>query len=257
MVAWGIVLFVACSGGTSGSATPEAEAPAEAPEQVAPAEVAPAAPPVPVSLTPKDGVEVRFGDPNAVGVPVVVLLHGLGDRPDRFVHLIDGWNGTARVLVPGAPVPWGDGGMWLDLPDTAHVPGDEDAKVMAGEVMAWIRARRRPDDGPTIVAGFSQGGMLAYTIGLLHADEVAGVVPIAGAIFPDVLAASSACSRVRAVHGDADTVVPLSSAAEGMGTLRGRGCDARLLVFPGVGHEVSKAVRDAVFRGLTELSGPG
>jgi phospholipase/carboxylesterase len=59
--------------------------------------------------------------------PVVVAIHGRGDRPDRWVETWRNFPGKARIALPRAPTPLGDGFSWFDLHE-----GMTDAELGAG-----------------------------------------------------------------------------------------------------------------------------
>ena len=66
-----------------------------------------------------------------------------------------------------------------------------------------------------MLAGFSQGGAIAYTAGLTHAEPLAGIVALSTYIpAPSTLAAeahpANAATPVFAAHGTQDDVVPLA-----------------------------------------------
>src|SRR4051794_17893288 len=50
-------------------------------------------------------------DPNSA-LPMLVLLHGLGDRPEHFLPVFESLPVKARLIAPRAPDPAGDGGSW-------------------------------------------------------------------------------------------------------------------------------------------------
>jgi phospholipase/carboxylesterase len=249
---WPVVLVLAL---LAGCATPAAST-----------RSVPAPPPTPAWPLPAEsllehGLEVetlwlggaRPGDP----VPTIVALHGLGDRPDRFAWVFDGYPHPARVLLPRAPVDFGEGGAWMTVRVAEGRAGD-----LAMET-AWSAARVAAlcdgiaaEGTPPVVTGFSQGGMLAYAVAARHPDSIAAAVPVAG-MLPAPLhpPAGAPVAPVDALHGEADSLVPLTLAVETVTALEGHGTPVSLRIFPGVDHRVPAPLRTAWHQLLARHTG--
>jgi len=198
------------------------------------------------------------GDP-ATPLPLVVAIHGLGDRPEQFAHLFDGYAEPARIVLPRAPDPWGKGFSWFPLPagnqqafaDGVRAAADALAALIT-ELQATLATR-----SATIVTGFSQGGMLSFTLAALYAERITAAVPISG-LLPDAIEPHTPprgrAPRVRALHGGADSRVPVGAARGSVERLRAAGFDAELRVYDGVGHVVSTNMREDLYRALDELA---
>lgn len=186
----------------------------------------------------------------------VVLLHGLDMTPQQLAPLVRALKLPALVALPWGPVerPGGHRAWWpvddvaraarllagpADLHDS-HPPGRERARealhACAGDVRAGARGR------PLVVAGFSQGAMLAL-------DCVLQSPPLA----VDALALWSASRlafsewapalhrlrgvRVDLVHGRADTNLDIAAALSLRDALLAEDADVRWSPFDG-GHEI-------------------
>lgn len=223
--------------------------------------------PAPASVTvPLGWVEWsrHDGAPDAA-LPMVVVLHGLGDRPENLIGLFGDWPDGLRVVAPRAPVRWGNGFAWMDPPGQDRVPGtrDEEMNARVDELAHLIDAltAARPTVGKPVVTGFSQGGILSFALAVRHPDRISAAVPIAGALpadwVPSTASAGQAAVPIRAMHGDADTVLPLAPTQAVVDRLAQAGFDARLQVFPGVEHRIPGPVREAVHAAVrAELSSP-
>lgn len=234
--ALGLVLL-ACNSGPTEPARPATPAPASAPAATA----------QPVGL---GVVELTTGGAaKDATLPLIVALHGLGDRPEAFAGVFDGFASPARILVPRAFDAWGDGYSWFPFRpadgDAQRAPGIERAaERVANDIAIW--AKRRPTRGKPIVTGFSQGGMLSFAIAARHPDLVRAAFPIGG-VLPEplwpALDAAKPSVRIVALHGEADERVPLGPTRRGVDALVARGFAARLESFPGVGHGIPPALR--------------
>ncbi|TFH25531.1 MAG: hypothetical protein E4H03_00405 [Myxococcales bacterium] len=215
-------------------------------------------------------VESRAGTPAApdstaallAQQPIVIAVHGLGDRPESFIRLFDELEVPTRVIVPRAPVVWGAGFSWFPLPGTdqasheAFVAGLRESAKSLAELAAML-ARERPSRPPPVIVGFSQGGMLSFAVAALYPQAISVSMPVAG-LLPDAVAPRTSpdpdahepssgavkLPHVIAFHGDADGRVPVARAALAVERMRAAGYDARIRRYPGVGHSIPAAMRD-------------
>ncbi|MBU2987235.1 carboxylesterase [Saccharophagus degradans] len=159
----------------------------------------------------------------------VIWLHGLGASSDDFPPVIPylGLSGsrTIRFVFPQAPERpiTINGGMvmpgWydikgMDLVDKEDLEGMSESRATLERLI-----QEQVDKGvPTsniIIAGFSQGGAVAYYTGLRYPQKLAGIMALS-TYMPFAGAAASEHSGVNvqtpimAMHGLHDGVVPLS-----------------------------------------------
>ncbi|HEY0188189.1 MAG TPA: alpha/beta fold hydrolase [Cellulomonas sp.] len=107
-------------------------------------------------------IESGPGDPDAAGVPVV-LLHGLTDSAACWPTVLPRLAATRRVLAFDAR---GHGGT--PLPDEPFT-----VSALAEDVAEALTAL---DLGPVLVVGHSMGGVTAEQLALAHPGLVAGLV---------------------------------------------------------------------------------
>jgi phospholipase/carboxylesterase len=142
---------------------------------------------------PTRELHVRWVGDASSSAPLVVLLHGYGAPGDDLVplgHELARATG-ARVALPEAPLPGpdGTGRAWWDVDLGGARPSDRGAERPAGlaqarrDVIAWLDAQRsegRLDPHRTVVAGFSQGAMLAADVALEWEPRVGAVAMLSG-----------------------------------------------------------------------------
>jgi phospholipase/carboxylesterase len=201
------------------------------------------------SAAPLTYLEEVVGDAAAdAPLPLLVLIHGRGDRPQR------GWLPLelpvpVRVIMPQAPLPFGDGFSWsaaraseAEGPSGAALARDLEARADAIMATLAVVQRQRPTRGLPLVAGFSQGGMLSYALAVRHPNAFALAIPIAGllprSLFPAKRPAG-ALPKLRALHGTADTIVPIAPARAAIEQLVRVGYDAQLIEQQGIEHTIS------------------
>jgi len=193
-------------------------------------------------------------------LPLVVAVHGLGDRPEHFARVFDGWTVKARVVLPAGPVRWGDGHAWMTVRSAESERMSELAaqtRDSADRIAAWIKvvSRRHPTQGKPIVTGFSQGGMLSYALATHHGDVIAAAVPVSG-FLPNPLYPSNGrvLAPVYGLHGGSDDVLSVEWAQNTVKHLQEVGGEASLQVYPGVPHRVSPTMRVDWFQTLERVA---
>ena len=191
----------------------------------------------------------------------VVLLHGYGsDGNDlialapHFQHLLPG----ALFVSPHAPQPaamTGFGHQWFAIDFSGNRLASRQTGVITARPVIveflhdlWTQTGVAPSR--TLLAGFSQGAMMALHVGLsLPAEEtLMGVIGISGAFLPPEDFGDAALARppVCLVHGDLDDVVSPEHSRDANDVLTGTGLDVTYHVSRGVGHGVAPDGLDAV-----------
>lgn len=185
-------------------------------------------------------------------LPMIVAIHGLGDKPENWLDFFSEFPVAARIILPRAPERWGEGGSWFAYPPKSI---DDLAKgvALAGDRVAAAildLEKSRPTKGRAIVTGFSQGGFVSYDLAVHHADVIAAAFPMSGAL-PAPLAPANeseakAAAPIFAVHGDADPIVPIQMDRSGVAKITALGGRATLQEFPRVQHTVTPAMKRAI-----------
>ena len=200
-------------------------------------------------------VEIRTGPapPPGAGarpLPLVVAIHGLGDWPESFADLLDGFHVPARVVLPRAPRPWGSGFAWLP---GRNSPARGRAERRSTERLAGLLRELTPEGTEgAVVTGFSQGGILSFALAARHPELVRAAVPVSGYLPTSITPRRRAgpLPPIRALHGTADRVLTVSRARRGAARLRRLGFDVELQEYEGVGHTVTDQMREDLFERL-------
>lgn len=234
------------------SARSRAPAPAPAPAKSPPPAPAPAPPPSPYrELAGVEYVELVTGkaDPEA-RLPLVVAIHGLGDRPDRFADLVADLPVAARVVLPRGLDPVEDGGFsWFPIrARSGDVSGLSGGIARAGDTLVpFVRelVAARPTVGKPVVTGFSQGGMLSFYLAVRAPELFAAAFPVGGWLPPPLWprAKPEVAPPIFALHGAADNAVKLAPTEEAVDHLQQLGWSARLKAWPDVGHAIPPTMR--------------
>ena len=190
-----------------------------------------------------EGVELIELFPNDADetAPLIFAIHGMGDRPDRWVDEWRRFPQKAHIVLPRAFTPHGGGFSWFEYKDGMT---DEQfgAEVGASEQRLWraiaaLAGKRKP-----IVTGFSQGAILSFAIAGQHPDAVSHAFPVSGSC-PGPLLPKSKAAPLSALHGTSDTVLDIKWGREAVHAFAERGNDATMKEYEGVGHTITPAMR--------------
>jgi phospholipase/carboxylesterase len=141
---------------------------------------------------------------------------------------------------------------WFPLTGGGQV-FDEPAISRAADALraflAAIEERYAIDRRKLVMAGFSQGGVMAYLIALSNPERFAGLVAMSSWLPPPLVAAlppSDARARLPTLvqHGDADEIIAVPRARQSVESLRALGVPLTYREY-GMGHAISDAsIRD-------------
>ena len=213
----------------------------------------PAEPAPPPTPPPPVARHVWKEGPRPAGdAAVLVVIHGLGDRPAGILP-----------LVVGAPIPAGNGWSWfsggaaLQDPDAFCAELRQAADALAADLVALDLSHG--GSRPVGVTGFSQGGMLAWMLALHHPEHIDAALPLAGYLPRPCLPTGpppTSAPPVRAFHGEADDRLPVQNQRDAVTALRAQGWDATLQTYPGVKHHLNAEIQADLFSALSDLLPP-
>ncbi len=175
-------------------------------------------------------LHVPEGAPPAGGWPLVLFLHGSGER-GRDVELLrrqglpkrldEGLAFPALVLSPQCP----EGDVWPQ-----HFP------AMLHLIDAVI-ARHGADPNRVVATGLSLGGAGVCHLVAAHPERFAALAPICGPWTYYYANAAMARLPLWAFHGDADPVVSVADSRRLVARVRELGGAPRYSEYPGVAHD--------------------
>ncbi len=182
----------------------------------------------------------------------VVLLHGYGSDGQDLIGLAPYWQQAlpgALFVSPNAPQALGMGGyQWFPIDWT----GDRLASRQTGVIAArpvlvdfltdlWIQTGVTP--ARTVLAGFSQGAMMALHVGtsLPASETLMGIIGFSGAFLQPEGFGDGALAQppICLIHGDMDDVVDPNHSADANNVLTNSGFAVDYHVSRGVGHGIA------------------
>ncbi len=185
-------------------------------------------------------------------LPMLVAVHGLGDRPESFARLYQDLPLAARVVLPRAPTPTrSGGGSWFAFRrnDPDREGFGRQVHEAAQDVVTLLDGASREHEtaGLPVITGFSQGGMISFAVAVGWPRQIAAAVPVGGdlalSLLPPAGEAGPGLPPVTAFHGEADEVVPIAPVEIAVHALGQLGYDAELRSYADLGHGLDAAMR--------------
>jgi predicted esterase len=180
--------------------------------------------------------------------PLLIAMHGFGGGAEGYPSQ---WRRAAArentvLVIPQGVRPAAGGYSWGD---------PEDADIILGLTLDWVRERLAVDDEQIVLTGFSQGGFMAMELGRRHPELFVGVIPMAGGYYPELDGPAEGSGRIPRYYfivGAQDGVADQCRRAAS--DYAEAGYEVELRVLPGIGHtfprktdrELGKALRFAL-----------
>lgn len=192
----------------------------------------------------------RYG-PLAAGKPqqLIILLHGLGSNGQDLISLAPIWaQGLPNALFasPDAPFPCDMapmGHQWFSLQEwteAAMLKGAEKVFPLVDKYIDNLLKTLHLTDKELALVGFSQGAMMAMYMGQRRKIPPACILGYSGSMLGVKDLRDGLVHKVPTclIHGDADTVVPVTAWHQAMDALTNAGHPVEGRVIPGLAHGI-------------------
>lgn len=151
----------------------------------------------------------------------VILLHGVGSNEANMASLANGMSPDTLVILTRGPLTLGPGQYaWFRVAFGANGPSPniveaEISRLALIHFVQQVQATYGIAPANTVIAGFSQGGIMSASVGLSAPDTVAGFGLLSGRILPELaphLAPQAQLAKLKAFvgHGEHDGVLPVA-----------------------------------------------
>lgn len=212
-----------------------------------------------MSLELRAGEALTYRIRNAPTTPrrLLILSHGVGGNESNLEPLATRASDDAVVVLPRGPLTLAAGqhawfqvafGLQGPRPDLAAA---ESSRQQLVEFVAQMQAAHGVPAANTVVAGFSQGGIISASVALTRPDLVRGFGVLAGRILPELepqLSDSASLRRLHAFigHGRDDTKLPVDWAHRADAWLVALGVPHETRLYPG-DHGIPPAMQEDFF----------
>jgi phospholipase/carboxylesterase len=207
-------------------------------------------------------MKVPSGAPDDASLPLVIVMHGRGADANDLADLAPLLDRGYRFLFPNAPKPFEAGPgvtfgfTWFDgLPPEPRSLAEARAQFL--RFIDEAAARWAPPDGKIVLAGFSQGGVMALDAGFRTPTPLAGIVVMSGALAEDDLPDLKARREqpLLIVHGVYDDMIPIQFARRARHVLEEHGLQPEYHELP-MGHHVTPESMGLVGRFVERVLSP-
>jgi phospholipase/carboxylesterase len=190
---------------------------------------------------------------------LVLLFHGVGSSAANLVPLgkaIAEARPEATVVSVDAPHPstLGGGREWFSVVGITEQNRPEritKALPLFRDTVAHWQTVSGVGPAGTVLVGFSQGAILALEFSQVEDTPVGAqrIIALAGRFAVPVRRAPQSL-RFNLIHGEQDTVVPVSSSIAAARELQSLGAEVTLDLLPGLGHGIDGRALQLVIRYL-------
>ena len=183
----------------------------------------------------------------------VVLLHGVGGNEMNLAGLATSIDPETLVVLPRGPLqfgPWQFG--WFRVAFTATGPNivvveAEDSRRTLICFVEQLQSAYGIDPRNTVIAGFSQGGILSASMALSAPEVLSGFAILSGRILPELkphIANKERLTNLRAFigHGDFDSKLPVMWAKRADQLLNELGVAHVTRLYP-IDHEINATMQ--------------
>lgn len=211
--------------------------------------------PGPLQESPDFPVAFRASEPvSGIVDACVILQHGVGGDEMNLAPLARHLPAHCVGVLTRGPLVLGPGQFgWFRVGFGATGPRIDAAEAEGARLrlLEFVQAIQRYYDirpTRTLLAGFSQGGIMSASVGLSAPERVAGFAILSGRILPELapqLAPRERLARLRAYisHGEADGTLPFAWAERAQAWLAELGVPHELHRYAAAGHELTPAMQ--------------
>lgn len=194
---------------------------------------------------------------------LLVLLHGVGSNEANLLDLANGLAADTLVVFPRGPLQMGAQQFaWFRVTFAAAGPrivpeeAERSRKTLI-ELVCALQAQHGIAPQDTVIAGFSQGGIMSASVALSAPELVAGFAVLSGRILPELeprLASKERYAKLKAFvgHGEHDSKLPVDWAHRSDKLLSELGVDHVLRLYP-IDHGISAGMHTDFINWLAAL----
>ncbi|MHB8473431.1 MAG: alpha/beta hydrolase [Gammaproteobacteria bacterium] len=183
--------------------------------------------------------------------PLFIFMHGQGSSPQNVLQadyaLLTRQN--FYVVLPQAPTRQGDGFSWYKLADPDQLAADlaRDEGLIRQMIDELLEANN-VDPSKIVLSGFSQGGRVAFYVGLRNPKLFSEIAPIAGGYNPELLDSrlgELGRLKINIFHGTMDEINPFEQMKNAYVKMKQAGANVTLTTYL-LGHTYTTEILSRV-----------
>lgn len=150
--------------------------------------------------------------------PLLLLLHGVGGNENNLFDLAESFPGKFLVISARGPLTFGPGSYaWFQVNFNSGKPiineqQAEDARKHILKLLDDLHQDFDYDEKQVYLLGFSQGGIISYSVALTEPEKVKGIAVMSGRLLPEIkpmIASENRLEKLKVFvsHGKQDPVL--------------------------------------------------
>jgi phospholipase/carboxylesterase len=162
---------------------------------------------------------------------LILLLHGVGSNEEDLFRFSESFPKGFVVVSARAPYTLGPGKYaWFELNYSAGKPvinpeQAEKSRLVINIFINQLTDRYLIDPKKIFLGGFSQGGIMSYSVGLTFPHKLAGIFILSSRLLPEVKPLVKSKEELQNLeifiaHGKNDSVLPIQYAADALAYLK-------------------------------------
>ncbi len=177
---------------------------------------------------------VREAKVGTVNPPLLLLMHGVGSNEQDMFSLATQLPDNFLIISARGPFQIGPAGFaWFQVNFKAGVPvinyeQAENSRTLIIQFIESLKADHSYDEKSIFLIGFSQGGIMSYSVGLTRPDLIRGIAVMSGRLLKEVRPLIVSREKLNSLkvfisHGISDNVLKINFAREALEYLKSLG----------------------------------
>ncbi|KIC62733.1 alpha/beta hydrolase [Chryseobacterium taiwanense] len=166
--------------------------------------------------------------------PLIILMHGVGSNEQNMFSFAHALPDQFLVVSARGPLVLGQNSFaWFQVKFTPQgsVINEEQAESSRKEILKFIEDLKNVEDfdeNKVFLMGFSQGGIMSYSVALTEPEKIKGIAVMSGRLLPEVKPLFSTENRLKNLkifvsHGTQDSVLKFQYALDAVDYLQSKG----------------------------------
>ena len=184
--------------------------------------------------------------------PVIILMHGVGSNEKDLFSFANQLPDSFLIISLRAPIKSGnDSYAWYHLSFENGKPISnpieaEASRLMIIDFINTLKNKHAFDEKRVYLCGFSQGSIMAYSVGLTVPEKIKGIAIMSGRLLEEVKPIIASKDKLKNLkvfisHGTNDNVLAINNAREANTYLKQLGINATYKEYPEP-HTISNAM---------------
>jgi phospholipase/carboxylesterase len=196
--------------------------------------------------------------------PLVILMHGVGSNEENMFSFADALPENFLVVSARGPLTLRPNGYaWFQaqiMPDRSII-NEEQAENSRKEIIQFIDDLKNVEDfdeEQVYLMGFSQGGIMSYSVALTEPEKIKGIAVMSGRLLSEVKPLIVSDERLKKLnifvsHGTHDSVLKFGYATEAVDYLHSKGLQPDFHQYP-EDHTINQQMLSDVVNWLVNQS---